>query len=137
MAVQNVTIRLSENLYDQVKQRATRMRRSVEEEVVAVVEDALPVLDTLPVDVVDEMEQMAYLTDQELWRAARATMTPAENERMQGLLLKRQSEELSPEEEAEAEQLAQRQERVMLLRARAAMLLKTRNQDVSALIEPQ
>lgn len=137
MAVQNVTIRLSENLYDQVKQRATRMRRSVEEEVVAVVEDALPVLDTLPVDVVDEMEQMAYLTDQELWRAARATMTSVENERMQGLLLKRQSEELSPEEEAEAEQLTQRQERVMLLRARAAMLLKTRNQDVSALIEPQ
>lgn len=137
MAVQNVTIRLSENLYDQVKQRATRMRRSVEEEVVAVVEDALPVLDTLPVDVVDEMEQMAYLTDQELWRAARATMTSVENERMQGLLLKRQSEELSPEEEAEAKQLAQRQERVMLLRARAARLLKTRNQDVSALIEPQ
>lgn len=137
MAVQNVTIRLSENLYDQVKRRATRMRRSVEEEVVAVVEDALPVLDTLPVDVVDEMEQMAYLTNHELWRAAHATMTPAENQRMQRLLLKRQSEGLSSGEEAEAELLAQRQERIMLLRARAAMLLNARDQDVSALIKPQ
>lgn len=137
MAVQNVTIRLSETLYDQVKQRAHRMRRSVEEEVVAVVEDALPVLDALPVEMVDEMEQLSFLSDQELWQAARATMTVAENQRMQWLLLKRQNERLSTDEEAEAELLVQRQERIMLLRGRAAMLLRARGQDVSSLIQPQ
>ena len=135
MAVQNVTIRLSESLYHQVNLRARRMQRSVEEEVVAVVEDALPALDALPAEIADEMGPMVFLTDHELWQAARATTTSVENRRMQALLLKRQREGLSPEEETEAERLAQRQERIMLLRARAATLLKERGQDVSKLIQ--
>ena len=137
MAVQNVTIRLPDNLYHQVKQRARRMQRSVEEEVVAVVEVALPALDTLPTEIADEMGQLVFLTDHELWQAARVTMTSVENRRMQALLLKQQLEGLSPEEETEAERLAQRHERVMLIRAQAAALLKERGQDVSDLIQPQ
>ena len=137
MAVQDVTIRLPDRLYHQVKQRARRMQRSVEEEVVAAVEVALPAFDELPLAVADEIGQMSFLTDQELWQAARSTMTSTENRRMQALLLKRQREGLSPEDEAEAERLAQRQERVMLVRAQAAALLKERGQDVSDLIQPR
>ena len=117
MAVQNVTIRLTESVYHQVNLRTRRMQRSVEEEVVAVVEDALPALDVLPTEIADEMGQMVFLTNHELWQAARATTTSVENRRMQALLLKRQREGLSPEEETEAERLAQHQERIMLLRA--------------------
>ena len=135
MAVQNVTIRMSDHLYHQVKQRAGRMQRSVEEEVVAVVEGALPVLDFLLADIADELGQMVFLTDSELWHAAQTVMTAGENRRMQALVLKRQREGLSPEEEIEAEQLTMRQERVMLLRARAAALLRERGQDVSTLLE--
>ena len=135
MAVQNVTIRMSDQLYHQVEQRAGRMQRSVEEEVVAVVEDALPVLDFLLADIADELGQMVFLTDSELWHAAQTVMTAGENRRMQALVLKRQREGLSPEEEIEAEQLTMRQERVMLLRARAAALLRGRGQDVSTLLE--
>ena len=135
MAVQNVTIRMSDQLYHQVEQRAGRMQRSVEEEVVAVVEGALPVLDFLLADIADELGQMVFLTDSELWHAAQTVMTAGENRRMQALVLKRQREGLSPEEEIEAEQLTMRQERVMLLRARAAALLRERGQDVSTLLE--
>ena len=135
MAVQNVTIRMSDQLYHQVEQRAGRMQRSVEEEVVAVVEDALPVLDFLLADIADELGQMVFLTDSELWHAAQTVITAGENRRMQALVLKRQREGLSPEEEIEAEQLTMRQERVMLLRARAAALLRGRGQDVSTLLE--
>ncbi|MCB0240672.1 MAG: hypothetical protein KDH08_18985 [Anaerolineae bacterium] len=135
MAVQNVTIRMSDQLYHQVEQRAGRMQRSVEEEVVAVVEDALPVLDFLLADIADELGQMVFLTDSELWHAAQTVMTAGENRRMQALVLKRQREGLSPEEEIEAEQLTMRQERVMLLRARAAALLRERGQNVSTLLE--
>ena len=135
MAVQNVTIRMSDQLYHQVEQRAGRMQRSVEEEVVAVVEDALPVLDFLLADIADELGQMVFLTDSELWHAAQTVITAGENRRMQALVLKRQREGLSPEEEIEAEQLTMRQERVMLLRARAAALLRERGQDVSTLLE--
>ena len=135
MAVQNVTIRMSDQLYHQVEQRAGRMQRSVEEEVVAVVEDALPVLDFLLADIADELGQMVFLTDSELWHAAQTVMTAGENRRMQALVLKRQREGLSPEEEIEAERLTMRQERVMLLRARAAALLRERGQNVSTLLE--
>lgn len=131
MTVQNVTIGLSDTLYQQVKQRARRMQRSIEEEVVAVVEDALPFLDTLPVEISGELDQMAFLTDDELWNAARSSTTVTENQRMQALLLKQQDVGLSPDESAEAENLAQHQERVMLLHARAVALLKDRGQDVS------
>ena len=135
MAVQNVTIRMSDQLYHQVEQRAGRMQRSVEEEVVAVVEDALPVLDFLLADIADELGQMVFLTDSELWHAAQTVITAGENRRMQALVLKRQREGLSPEEELEAERLTMRQERVMLLRARAAALLRERGQNVSTLLE--
>ena len=127
MAVQNVTIRMSDQLYHQVEQRAGRMQRSVEEEVVAVVEDALPVLDFLLADIADELGQMVFLTDSELWHAAQTVMTAGENRRMQALVLKRQREGLSPEEELEAERLTMRQERVMLLRARGGVATWTRS----------
>lgn len=137
MAVQNVTIRLSDSLYHQIRQRARRSQRSVEDEVVAVVEDALPVLDVLPGEVADELTQMSLLTDEELWQAARSRMTTAENRRMQALLFQRQREGLSSEEEMEAERLAQRQERVMLVRAKAASILNQRGHDVSKLMPAQ
>jgi plasmid stability protein len=137
MALQSVTIRLSDNLYHQIRQRAKRTQRSVEDEVVAVVEGALPALDVLPSGLADEMAQMAFLTDGELWQAVRSSMTSAENQRMQALLLRGQREGLSLEDEHEIERLVQRQERVMLIRAKAASLLRLRGYDVSQLLHAQ
>jgi hypothetical protein len=109
----------------------------VEDEVVAVVEGALPALDLLPSGLADEMAQMAFLTDGELWQAVRSSMTSAENQRMQALLLRGQREGLSLEDEHEIERLVQRQERVMLIRAKAASLLRLRGYDVSQLLHAQ
>lgn len=137
MAVQQVTIRLSDSLYHQFKQRARRTHRSVEDELAAVVEVALPALDELSPAVADEMEQLAFLTDRELWQAARSQMTFVDSQRMQSLLLKQQRIGLSGDEAAEAELLTQQQERVMLVRAKAAALLRQRDWDVSELISHQ
>jgi hypothetical protein len=109
------------------------MRRSVEAELVAVVSFALPTLDDLPADIADELAQLAYLTDAELWQAARTTLPLKDSERMQVLLLKRQREGLSATEEREAKRLAHRADRTMLVRAQAAVLLKDRGHDVSSL----
>lgn len=136
MAVQQVTIRLSDSLYHQVKQRARRAQRSIEDEVAAVVEVALPVLDDLPLAVADELAQMALMTDAELRQAAYLKMTASENQRMQKLVLQRQRDGLSAEQEVEAERLARRQERVMLVRAQAVALLQEHGHDVSDLIGP-
>lgn len=136
MTLQTVTVRLPDVLYQQIEQRARRMRRSVEDELVAVVAAALPTLDDLPADIADEMAQLAFLTDDELWQAARTTLTPPESERMQTLLLKRQREGLTEQEQQEAERLLRRYDRTMLVRAQAAVLLKERGYDVSNLHHP-
>ena len=134
MAVQNVTVRLPDKLYDQIKRRAQRRQRSVEEEVAAVVAEAMPTQDDLPAGIDDELEQLAFLTDEELWRAVQSRLAASENQRMQTLMLKRQRDGLSLREQSEAERLVQRSNRIMLVRAQAAVLLRDRGYDVSGLI---
>lgn len=134
MAVQHVTVRLPDKLYDQIKRRALRMQRSVEEEVAAVVAEAVPTQGDLPTDIGDELEQLSFLTDEELWRAAQSRLGASENQRMQALMLKRQRDGLSLREQSEAERLVQRSTRIMLVRAQAAVLLRDRGYDVSVLI---
>ena len=136
MALQNVTVKLPETLYQQVKQRARQMRRSVEDELVAVVAAALPTIDDLPTDIADDMAQLTFLTDDELWQAARTTLSASQSERMQVLLSKRQQEGLTPQEEEEAKRLAHHYDRTMLVRAQAAVLLKERGHDISTLKQP-
>lgn len=80
---------------------------------------------------------MAFLTDQELWQAARSRLTSADSQRMQSLLFQQKRIGLSSDEAAEAEQLVQQQERVMLVRAKATVLLRQRNWDVSELVSQQ
>jgi plasmid stability protein len=136
MTLQTVKVRLPDVLYQQIERRARRLHRSVEDELVAVVSATLPTLDDLPSDIADDVAQLAFLTDDELWRTARATLTPDESERMQALLLKRQREGLTSSERQEAEHLLHRYDRTMLIRAQAAVLLKERGHDVSPLQEP-
>lgn len=133
-ATQTVTVQLPDGLYRQVQDRASRLHRSVEGEVVALLTAALPTLDDLPAPLVDEMAQLVFLSDAELWRAARNELATEENERMQALLYKRQRAGLSRREEEEADELLRRYDRSMLLRAQAMALLKERGHDVSELL---
>jgi len=133
MASQTITVRLPEPLYEQVKARAQQMQRSVEDELVAVVAAALPAVSELPTDIVDEMVQLTFLTDEELWQAAHTTLSQEQSERMQALISKQQRDGLSDQEEEEAQQLAHYSDKVMLIRAQAAALLKERGHDISTL----
>jgi hypothetical protein len=133
MTLQTITLRLPDMIYRQVERRAQRTRRPVEDELVAVVSSALPALDDLPADIADEMAQLGYLTDAELWQAARAALPLSDSERMQALLLKRQRDGLSAAEEREAKRLAHRADRIMLVRSQAAALLQDRGHDASNL----
>jgi hypothetical protein len=133
MSFQTVTVNLPETLYEQVKQHARQTQRSIEDELVAMVMAALPTVDDLPADLAHEIKQLAFLTEDELWQAARTTLTANDSKRMQELIEKRQHEGLSPDENLEIEQLAYRYDQTMLVRAQAAALLKERGQDISSL----
>jgi hypothetical protein len=88
-------------------------------------------VDDLPIGIDEELKQMTFLTDDELWRAARSQMTAVKNQRMQELMWKQQREGLAWHEQSEAEHLSRRADRVMLIRAQAAVLLKDRGHDIS------
>jgi hypothetical protein len=133
MALQTVTARLPEMLYRQVARRAQRMRRSVEDELVEVVSTAIPTMEALPSDIVDDLEQLTYLTDAEMWEAARTTLPRQSSERMQALVLKRQGVRLTAVEERELKRLTHLADRAMLVRAQAAVLLKERGHNIESL----
>jgi len=89
----------------------------------------------MPLDkaVIGELEQLAALSDAALWNAARTRLSEDEQTRMEFLLWKQQSSGLSCAEMAEAEAFAAQADRTMLVRAKAAVLLKERGHDISIL----
>lgn len=133
MTLQAVTIQLPERIYNDVAIRAHHMHHSVEEALASVVVDALPTIDDLPSELADELEQLDLLSDHELWQAAQTKLSAEEAEQMQTLVWKQQRDGLTKREQNRAEKLLQRYNRTMLLRAKAAVLLKTRGFDISSL----
>ena len=131
MAVQPVTLNLPSTLYHQVQRRAEKSHRSVEDELLEVVATAISALDELPQEITEAMAQLVFLDDAALGQAARSTMASEQVEQMEALNLKQQREGLTPEEHQALAQLLRRYEHVMLVRAKAAALLKERGYDVS------
>lgn len=80
-----------------------------------------------------EFDQLAILTDDALWRVARTKLNKDVRTRMEALLYKQQSDRLANDELAEAERLADLFDHTVLIRAKAAVLLKMRGYDISNL----
>ncbi len=128
-----MTITLPEKIYQRVSQRSRLAQRSVADEVAAIVADSVAEAVSLPADMEAELSQLRFLNDAELWRAAQMKATDEENERMQQLVEIQQREGLTPAEQQEAEQLSRFFNRIMLVRAEAAVLLKNRGHDIAPL----
>jgi plasmid stability protein len=133
MVEEVIQVHLPEELYHQIEQRAHRMRCSIEDEMVAILAAALPTMEELPADIIVDLEHLGLLNDDELWQTARTSLPLADADRMQMLLLKRKRQTLTPEEQREAEHLLDQYDRCMLVRSKAAQLLKERGQDISSL----
>lgn len=137
--MQTLEVTLTNELYQQVKERAGQTNRTVEAEVVAAVEALLAGEDGqvgLSQPLAEELAQLAFLDDTHLWQAARQVAAMEKNERMQQLVLKQQAEGLTAAESAEAQQLQHYAHRLMMIRAEAAVLLQQRGFDITALRQP-
>lgn len=136
MALQTVTVTLPKRIYQKVRQLAQDKNRSVEDELVAVVENALNEDYSwagVPSDIADEVDQLRFLDDEHLLRAAKLTIAEEKSERMQVLSQKQRAERLTPAEQEEIDQLQHLAQRVMLVRAEAAVLLQDRGHNVTTL----
>ncbi len=134
MNSQQVTITLPKTIYQRVKRQSRLMQRSVADELVAVVASSLPEQEMLPPDIEQELSELDLFTDEELWRAARLTAPADKTERMQTLIEKQQLEGLTDSEKQEAAVLSHFFNRVMLVRAKAAVLLKKRGHNIDQLL---
>ena len=84
-------------------------------------------------DVADTLTSLGALDDTTLWQLARSRVADENAARLADLGDRRQRVGLSRDELHEAEALIQRHDRVMVVRAEAAALLKQRGHDVSSL----
>jgi len=75
MAGQSITLLVPDDLYQRVKQEAVRSHRSVEEELLEAVADAVPEASALPDDLATAVDQLAFLDDAVLLRAARSHLS--------------------------------------------------------------
>jgi len=89
--------------------------------------------EAIPADISFDLIQLDYLDDDDLWHAAQTKIAPSYTEQMQQLLDKREFEGLTTEEQALVTRLSRLAQRTMLVRAKAAVLLKQRGFDITSL----
>jgi hypothetical protein len=133
MAVQEVTILLPSEIFEQIKRAAANASRSVNDVLVEAVIAAAPTAGPAPSTTRVALAQMAYLNDAALWHAARTTMTPDQRDRLEQLHIQQQRDRLSHAEHEEEQALLDLYRGTVLVRARAAALLKLRGYDVTDL----
>jgi hypothetical protein len=131
MTIHTVTIELPEPIYKQIQLAAQQSKRPMDELLLEAVTAVAPVMGTASATLRSALAQMTYLNDAALWQAARSSMLPAQQERLEALHWKLQNEGLTPEEEEEEKQLVKLYRETLLVRAQAAVLLAQRNYDVA------
>lgn len=134
MAAHAVTLRLPAPLYDRFSSRAERAQRSLEAELLEAVATIAAEEEESYRDVAEAVAALDLLSDADLWRAARNPLATADRSRLEALNLKQQKESLTPAEKETLEGLLLQYDRAVLLRAEAARLLKQRGHDVSGLL---
>ena len=126
MAVQNVTLHLSDALLQRARQVAGALQRPLEDVLTATLAAALPDVEDAPADLRVELARMTWLGDQELWAIARSVMPEKEQEQLRYLADLQSQRPLTEHEQATLESLRQAYGRVTLRKARAYALLSLR-----------
>lgn len=131
MTTQEVTLKLPEAVYDQIRRAAEQAQRPVADLLMEAVIAAAPALDPTALPLRTALAQLTYLNDAALWQVARATVAEAQRERMAELHAKQQREGLTDPEQTEEQAILALYRETVLVRAQAALLLKQRGYDVS------
>lgn len=135
MENQSVIVDLPEPIYQQVAERAELAHVSVADELINTLTAAYS-RDRITPKTQETLLQLDFLSDEELWNAARLQISTEIHAQMEALLEKRQIGGLTAAEQKESDRLVAYTDHVMLVRAKAAALLHRRGQDVSSLMQP-
>ena len=128
-----VTLNLPEHLYSRAERAAKRLDQPLAEVLLKAVDTALPSEADLPVELINSLDALMFMNDAALWEAARNTLKPEQSVRLEKLISESKERLLSAEEKQELDSLIGEYQRVLLVRAKSAVLLKTRGYNVAEL----
>ena len=130
---QAITLHLPEILYRQAQRLAQTFRRPVEEILLDAVATALPPLTGLPQELADELADLAFLGDDELWQVARNALPVEHHQQVDDLLTRKGQGQLTDSEQQTLDRLLQEYQALVLRRGQAAVLLQRRGYEMSDL----
>ena len=132
----SLTVTLPEYLYRQLQRQAQVVNRPLSEVAITALESVVvPVEDDLPPGLQAELTAMAYLSDDALWQIAGSVMNKDKIALYDLLLERRQSGTLTPEGQAWLDTLRNEADALMLRKAQAYALLKSRGHKLPTLDE--
>ncbi len=117
--------------FEQLQKTARQLKRSVPDMVRELVLREVSHHPLLPPDVEAELAAFAHLSDEVLWLLARGTLSGAEEFELASLNREGGRRRLTEVEKNRQEELIDRYDRMLVRRATAAQLLKSRGYDLS------
>jgi hypothetical protein len=128
-----VSVQFPDAVYEGLSARASKSQRTVQEELVRVVSLLIPGEPQIPAEFESQLAHLPSLTDDQLWDAAREQVASNVADRLDELSEQRRSRPLTEDERHEQVELLRECDRVLLLRAHAALTLQRRGHDISSL----
>lgn len=134
MAERTLTLNLPEGTYHRLKRRAELEHRSVEEAALVLLAASVPENEEIPSAWEELLATMDAMGDEALWRAALNDMGRKANAGIGRLRAKRQDRGLAIAEQERLAELLRQEEKGMLVRAQALLLLTQRGRDIEPLL---
>ncbi len=132
---QTITLTLPDKLYEPIQRIAQATNRSVETVLLTALQTSLPSLEGLPEDLAEELSELEGLDNDRLRQILLETVPIDQQQALDILLQQNQSGGLTSSEQKTLDSLQKEADRVMLRKARAAVLLRFRGERVPTLAE--
>lgn len=131
-------INIPDDLYQRLKQRAEENRRSLEAQLLKTLSAGLVVEEQeLPADLAAALTALETADDEVLWQTARSRVPLEMAEAVQKLRARQKRTGLTSTEQGKLNDLLHQYDLIMLLRAKAAALLKQHGYDVDVLLNKE
>lgn len=119
-------LQIPDAIYQWAQQTAQQTHQSVDEVLMTYVNLVTQSIPVLPPDEEAELAALRYLSDDALWTIAQETMSDTQGQRMQALMDRNSSGEITDSEYEELTTLVERGQRLTLRKSEAMALLKQR-----------
>lgn len=130
MSQREVTLTLPEAFWITAEKIAKSTNRPVSE---VLVEALGLLLDDMPPHI--DPDALTAFTDTQLWALVHQRLSAQQSAQLNILIAKAKDETITPEEQAQANQLVAQNDDLMVLRSQALLLLKQRGHDISAYLK--